>query len=595
MRQVLREGMALIGRFVRAHPVSFALAVGGATAFAGAIVGAAVVVGRVTDELIVPVLDEGAAVGTAWLGAMLAIIGVAAWKAAGITLRRSAAGWLQFRTQADVRYRLIDHQLRLNLGWFNRQSTGDLLAVSETDARQGTFILAPLPFGTGSALLLIGSVAIITWIDWALGLVALGSLATVLAIDIHGAWRTFEAFQEVQRSRGKVSGVAHESFDGALTVKALGREAFETARMQEASEKLRDDIIHVSRVWALYRAIVEAFPALTSVVMLVLGAIRIGSGAVTPGDLVTVAYLLTLLGLPIRLIGFVLWDLAHSLAGWRRVQHVLDVEDYVVHGTLTGRDDEAGAAVDGTSVDFSYDGDEVVLSGVRLDIPGGRTVAVVGPTGSGKSTLAMLLARLWDPRTGRIRIDGRDLREFARSALAHEVAFVPQETFLFDDDVTGNITLGLSIPHREVETAARLAAADEFIAELRDGYRTAIGERGTTLSGGQRQRIALARALVRRPRLLILDDATSAVDPSVEAEILRGLKRAELPSTVVIVAYRRSSITLADEVLFVDEGTIAAHGRHTDLLASEPAYARLLQAYEEDAAERAASGAEGQP
>jgi ABC-type multidrug transport system fused ATPase/permease subunit len=383
-----------------------------------------------------------------------------------------------------------------------------------------------------------------------------------------------------------VSGVAHESFDGALTVKALGREEYETARLRTSSERLRDDIIHVNRVWALFRAIVESAPAVTTVVLLVLGALRIEAGRLTAGELVTVAYLLSLLSLPIRLIGFVLWDLAHSLAGWRRVEAVLQADEFVRHGNLEPSRDPAGAAVDGSRIGFGYDDASPVLTGVEIDIPAGRTVAVVGPTGSGKSTLALLLARLWDPATGHIRLDGRDLRDFARSALPREVAFVAQETFLFDDDVTGNITLGLPFERDEVLEAARLAAADGFVSELPDGYATRIGERGTTLSGGQRQRVALARALVRRPRLLLMDDATSAVDPSVETEILRGLKRAELPSTVVIIAHRKSSIVLADEVVYLEDGTIVDHGPHGDVLARTPGYARLLSAYEDDAVAR---------
>ena len=231
-------------------------------------------------------------------------------------------------------------------------------------------------------------------------------------------------------------------------------------------------------------------------------------------------------------------------------------------------------------------GELTVLHPLSLKFPAGRTLALLGPSGCGKSTLALLLARLWDPDTGRIRLEGRDLRDFARAALPREVALVAQEGFLFDDDVTGNITLGLPAEHEAVREAAEMAAAADFVDDLPDGFATQIGERGTTLSGGQRQRVALARALLRRPRLLILDDATSAVDPSVETEILKGLKRAELPSTVVIVAHRRSSIVLADEVAFLDGGRIVAHGTHDELLATVPGYARLLQAYEDDAAQR---------
>jgi len=309
---------------------------------------------------------------------------------------------------------------------------------------------------------------------------------------------------------------------------------------------------------------------------------------VTPGDLITVTYLLSLLAIPMRLMGWVFWDLAHSLAGWRRVEAVLVADDFVTHGDLAASPGPTGAAVDGAGVGFGYTPGEVVLAGLQLDIPPGQTVAVVGSTGSGKSTLAMLLVRLWDPESGVITLDGRDLRRFARAELPREVAFVPQEAFLFNDDVRMNLTLGTDISEEHLAEALRLAGAEGFVGELPEGLGTRLGERGTTLSGGQRQRVALARALARRPRLLVLDDATSAVDPSVEAEILRGLREAELPSTVVVVAYRPSSIALADTVIFLDEGRVVAHGRHADLLATEPGYARLLQAYEADAAARRA-------
>jgi ATP-binding cassette, subfamily B, bacterial len=283
-----------------------------------------------------------------------------------------------------------------------------------------------------------------------------------------------------------------------------------------------------------------------------------------------------------------LWAAAPSTASWERVQRILDADDFVRHGTRSAVDDPTGGAVDADQVAFSYVPGTTILSAVDLAIPAGRTVAVVGPTGSGKSTIAKLMVRLWDPDSGVIRLDRRDLRSFARTELASEVALVAQDGFLFDDTVAGNITLGLPVDDAAVAEAIRLSGASEFVAALPDGLATRIGERGLSLSGGQRQRISLARALVRRPRLLVLDDATSAVDPSVEVEILRGLRRAELPSTVVIVAYRRSSITLADEVVYVEDGRISAYGSHEELLRTSPGYSRLLVAYEEDAARRLA-------
>ncbi len=583
---MLREGVAIAVRFAQARPGSFVLAVVGAALFVGAIVASAIVIGWVTDELIVPVLDGGSSYEDVLWPAMWAVIGVAVWKSAAVILRRTAASFLQFRVQADARHDLIDHLLKLELAWYQRQSTGTLLAVSDTDVRQGTFILAPLPYGIGSSLLLVGTVVLVLLIDLWLALIAFVCLAVIVAVNMQGAWRMFGAFRDVQVMRGKVSAIGHESFDGALTIKALGRIEFETDRFEEASERLRDKLIYVLKMMATYRVGVEGLLSAVTVIMVISGAIRINSGAVTPGDIVTIAYLLSLLFIPIRIIGFVLWSIASSRAGWERVQGVYDVRDLVPYGELVADSDDTGAHVSGRDVSFAYEDGEPVIADLDLAIHPGRVVAVVGPTASGKSTLTALMARLWDPSSGSITIDGRDLRSFARSALPGEVAYVSQESFLFDDTVTGNVAFGVIASDAEVVASAKLAGAHEFILELPDGYDTVLGERGTSLSGGQRQRIALARALVRKPRLLILDDATSAVDPSVEARILERLRDSEMPSTIVIVAYRTSSIALADEVIFIDQGRIVAHGTHHQLTTDVPGYARIVEAYAEDAEER---------
>lgn len=578
---VVRDGSRLIWRFIRAHPVSFALGVVGAAMFAGAIITSSVVVGWVTDNLIIPTLDQGADPDLLWLAGS-AVFGVSVFKAAGIVLRRTAAGWLSGKTRQDVRNQLLAHQLRLKMSWFNRQAIGDLLAVADSDVQQGTGVLGPLPYATGVSALLVGTIVMVYLIDPWLGLGAVIGLAVVLAIDIQGSWVTYGMWEEVQRRRGHVSSVAHESFDGALTVKALGREAFVSSRFQDASDDLRDQIIDVTSTWTKYQVIIKALPQVLIITLLVVGATRIDAGAMSAGDMVTVAYLLALLSFPIQLVGFVLWDLAASLAGWKRVQDVFDSDDYVDYGEMAARPGNGPAPVHGSAVGFAYE-DEPVLSGLELDIDAGTTLAVVGPTGSGKSTLCLLLARLWDPDTGTIHVEGWDLRSFGRSELPKEVSYVAQDAFLFDATVRDNVTLEETFDDEEVRSALRLAGVLDFVRALPEGLETQLGERGTTLSGGQRQRIALARALIRQPRLLILDDATSAVDPSVEAQILRSLKGAELPSTIVVVAYRPSSIKLADEVVYVDERRILGHGTHGRLLAEQPGYARLVQAYEEEA------------
>lgn len=578
---VVRDGVKLIRRFVKMHPGAFAIAVAGSTLYAGAIILASWVIGWVTDNVIIPVLDGGDEPDLLVVAGVV-ILAVAILKAMGIVVRRTGAAYLTGATRRDIRNRLLAHQLTLKMSWFNRQAIGDLLAVADADTDQGTGVLGPLPFASGVSLLIGGTIVLIMSIDVWLGLGAVVGLAIAIAIDIHGSWVTFGMWEHVQRERGRVSSIAHESFDGALTVKALGREAFVSERFGEASDRLRDRLIGVLSTWTRYQVVMRSLPQMLIILLLVVGAYRVTAGAVTAGNLVTVSYLLTLLAFPIQLLGFVLWDLAASLAGWRRVEEVLDADDYVSWGETAAATNAGAAPVTGQEVGFAYEGEEV-LSDLELDLRAGTTLAVVGPTASGKSTLGLLLARLWDPDKGSIHLAGRDLRRFARSELPKEVAYVSQNAFLFDASVRENITLDGDYSDEEVHAVLRLAGAEEFVGELPDGLDTELGERGATLSGGQRQRLALARALVRKPRLLILDDATSAVDPSVEAEILRSLKSAALPSTIVVVAYRPSSIRLADEVVYLDQKRILAHGTHDELIPTEPGYARLVQAYEEEA------------
>lgn len=585
-RAVITEGLRLVGGFARARPLPFVLAVLGAAMFAAAIIAASQVIGWVTDTVILPVLARGEPLEGRLLPAVAAIIGVAVWKAGAIIMRRNSAGFLQFKTQQDVRQRLIDHQLQLKLSWFGRQSIGDLLAIADNDTRQATGVLAPFPYASGVSLLIVGTVVLSFFIDPWIGLVVLGGLGLVVFIEVRAAVTVYPEWEGIQAQVGEVSRVAHESFDGALTVKALGREDHEIGRLADQSKRLADRITSVNTKWETYRVIITSLMPLMSLTLLVVGAMRVDAGAVTPGDVVSALYLLGLLSFPVQLIAFVLFDMAASIPAYRRVESVLSVDETVPYGSVRAVAGSGPAPIEGDRISFGYEPESVVLDEVELDIPAGKTVAVVGPTGSGKSTLTLLLARLWDPGSGRIRIDGRDLRSFARHELPREIAFVSQNSFLFDDTVRGNITLGADYRDEAVEDAARMAGAHEFILELPDGYETRIGERGASLSGGQRQRVALARALIRRPRLLILDDATSAVDPSVEAQILRRLRSADLPSTVVLVAYRPSSIRLADEVVFVEDGRVVAQGTHEELMETEPGYARLVRAYEEDAADR---------
>jgi ABC-type multidrug transport system fused ATPase/permease subunit len=269
------------------------------------------------------------------------------------------------------------------------------------------------------------------------------------------------------------------------------------------------------------------------------------------------------------------------VVGWERVQRVLTASGDMAYGA-EARPAAGAAELRFDRVSFAYGDGPPVLQDVSFEVPAGRTVALVGPTGSGKSTIASLAARLVDPDSGTVTLSGRPLADLSAAALAGSVALVPQVPFVFDDTVRGNVTLDRDgIDDAEVWQALRLAQADGFVAALPDSLNTAVGERGTSLSGGQRQRLTLARALAGRPGLLILDDATSAVDPRVESAILAALRTAEQASSVLVVAYRRATIALADEVIYLEQGRVVAHGTHAELLDTVPGYAALVRAYEQ--------------
>ena len=388
-----------------------------------------------------------------------------------------------------------------------------------------------------------------------------------------------------QQLRAEVSEIAHESFDGAMVVKTLGRETEETDRFAAKAHELRDVNIRAGRIRAAFDPTLAALPEPRRAGGA--GGRRVArlSGATDAGDVVTVAYLLTIVSFPIRSIGWLLGEFPRSVVGFHRVSAVLDATGEMPYGdrAVAARRRRRPARAWTAWATPTTPTSRCSTGSPSPSSPAGRS-PLVGATASGKSTLTTLMTRLVDPDDGAVLVDGIDLRDLGRGELAEAVAVVAQTAFLFDDTVRGNVTLGADIPDEEVWEALRAAQADGFVAALPDGLDTKLGERGTSLSGGQRQRISLARALVRRPRLLILDDATSAVDPEVEARILAALRGSERPAaTVVVVAYRKATIALADEVVHLEDGRVADRGTHAELLGRSPAYARLVNAYEQHA------------
>ena len=582
-----RHGLRTIVSMVRLHPRPFAIAVGGAAIFAVATVASAWALGWVTDNVIIPRFRDGdVAAGTVATGISL-IIGIGLVKAAGIVVRRVAATIAGARIQATLRRQVVRRYQEVPYTFHRRTPTGELLSHAGNDVDAASEVLNPLPYSTGVLVIVVLSVGWMVATDLWLALVAFLVFPTLVVLNVKYQRSIGDPAEQAQEQLGRVSAVAHESFDGALVVKALGAEAIEGARFQAAAETLRDAKIRVASIRAAFEAVLDALPALGMLLLLPVGAWRVSEGAVTAGTIVSFVALFQLMVFPLRLIGYVLGELPRAVVGHDRIQRVLaePVDPRHAVPAASGPRRPGGARLEVVDLAFAHESELPVLEGVTFTIEPGRTVAVVGATGSGKSTLFLLVAGLLEADRGTIRLDGRDLAGLGVDQLRTEVATAFQEAFLFADTVAENVLLGWPAEH--LEPALALAGAEGFVGALDGAHDAVIGERGTTLSGGQRQRLALARALVRHPRLLLLDDATSAVDPTTEARILAALRGELADTTTLVVANRPATIALADEVLFIEAGRVIDHGAHRDLLARHPSYERMVRAYELDRADRA--------
>ncbi len=571
----------MIAAQLRLHPRPFVIAVFGASVFALCTVASSIAVEWVIDNVIVPRFDEGEVAPSNVVIAVALIIGIGLLRAAGVVVRRTWAGRAQWQIAGTLSESVVDRLVRQPLAWHQRRPDGDLVARAGVDADAAVSVLAPIPFATGTVLLLVVSAIWLLATDLVLGTAAVAVFPVLIGLNIHYQRRVETYYDAAQGHLGDLSAGVHESFDGVQLVKAYGAEQRETERLATLAGYLRTARVGAVRLRGTFEALLDVLPSLANVGLVVLGAVRVQAGAITVGELTSFIYLFTLLVFPLRLIGYALSELPHSLAGWRRVRAVLDEPiEADPQAAITAA--PRGLAVQLDAIRFTHpDEQRAAIDGVDLDVPTGRIVAVVGPTGAGKTTLLEIIAGLEPPGSGHVRL-----------ADGHR-AIVFQEAFLFSGTIRHNLVLGRSIPEPELWEALRLSRADDFVAETADGLDTVVGERGVSLSGGQRQRIALARALVRRPSLLLLDDTTSALDPTTEGEVLANMRGALAGTTVLMVASRPSTIRLADEVVFFVAGRVADHGTHDELMARLPGYRALVEAFESDRAELPAGVAGG--
>jgi ABC-type multidrug transport system fused ATPase/permease subunit len=594
-RGTLRDGFAVLGVAIRREPWVFTLSTLGSVLFGALTVADAWVLGWSTDNVVLPAFDDGDIRPGGLVTILALFVGVAILRAVGIVARRLGAGVMQYRMQAHYRRAVTRQYLRLPMSWHQQHPTGQLLSNANSDVEAAWAPIAPLPMAVGTVAMMVIAVGQMLVTDLVLAVV--GLLVFPLVITTNVVYQRFQSplMTRAQALRAELSEVAHESFDGALVVKTLGRETEETERFAKKAHQLRDVNVLAGRIRAAFDPVLEALPSLGVLAVLAVGVLRVDRGLTDPGNVVTVAYLLTIVSFPIRSLGWLVGEFPRSVVGFDRVRSVLDATGEMPYGDQVVARTGTGARLDVRHLGYRYADAPPLLDDLTFSVLPGRTVAVVGATASGKSTLTSLLLRLVDPQSGQVLLDGADLRDLAPGALAEHVALVPQQAFLFDDTVRGNVALGADVPDDEVWQALRTAQADGFVAALPDGLDTRLGERGTSLSGGQRQRLSLARALVRRPRLLVMDDATSAVDPEVEARILAALRQApddgDGYSSVLVVAYRKATIALADEVVFLRDGRIEDQGTHAELLARNPGYADLVNAYEQEAEDEPGSDA----
>ncbi len=571
---VLREGIGLMRSYVRRAPLVFWTSVTGACVYAVMLVLGTEVIGMATDELIVPTIEEGERQGSlGWIVALL--IGAAVLRSTGVIFRRFFGSMTVERNNRFLRRKLGRIYLHRSLSELRERPTGELLAHADTDVEVSTMVMGPLPFTLSMVVLAAAAMVSLAAVDpWLLVVAFLVFPATWIANRLF-TQRVIEPASRVRVAVGDVSAVVHESVDGALVVKTLGREAHELQRLEGPASRLRDTRLRIGRLRAALEPSLDMLPNLGMIAVLAIGAWRVSSGGATTGDVVQAMILFQQLAFPMRIVGFFLEENASAVVAARRLQRVFDLP---VAGRFGGDrelpDGPLSLAVDG--VTFTH-GDDTVLSGCSFEMEPGEVVALVGGTGSGKTTVAQLLFGLIEPESGAITLGGVPLEDVDPDVLRRRTSLVSQETFLFADSIFDNVALDRGISPDGAESHARTAQAG-FVERLPQGWATVVGERGVTLSGGQRQRVALTRALVGDPGLLLLDDSTSAVDPVVERAILDGLAR-ELATTTLIVAHRVSTIDLADRVLFLHEGRIAASGSHRELLAV-PAYAELVRAYE---------------
>ncbi len=508
-----------------------------------------------------------------------AIVALGFVSAGLMSARRLISGKQALDVEMDMRQQLYSHFVRLSFGFYDRNQTGQLMSRATVDLQGVRFFLGyGLIFFFQNALTVVSVSVVLFFVDWKLALVVLAVMPFLVGIAYRYSHIAHPTLREVQQKLADVATVSEENIVGVHVIKAFAQEPAEEAKFAARNEALFAQTIRANRQRATYVPLLSFLPMLAQAAVLLIGARMVGNGTLTAGAFVAYNLFLAMLVMPLRSLGMWVGQAQRATASGERIFQILDEPEDVANARQAVDLPEGDGAIRFEDVSFSYLAGRPVLEHLDLALDAGTTLAVIGHTGSGKTTLASLVPRFYDVDSGRVFVDGVDVRDVTLASLRREIGVIAQDPFLFSTTVRDNIAFGLpELTEAEVERAARLAQAHEFIERLPQQYDTVIGERGITLSGGQRQRIAIARALAVDPRILILDDATASVDATTEAKIRTGLREVMSGRTTLIIAHRLSTIALADEIVVLDAGRIAARGTHEELLATSPIYREIYE------------------
>jgi ATP-binding cassette subfamily B protein len=554
-------------------------------AFAAAVLGAACQAGAplLERQIVDGVIVEGTSSLLPWL---IALVAVAAGAFLAAHLRRYRGGKVALKVQYDLRNEMQAHLQQMDFASLDRMPTGQLVARASSDTTLVQGLLMFIPMMSGNVLLMVLSLGVMLWLSPPLALVSLIIAPALLAISYRMRTRIFPATWDAQQREGEVIQIVDEAVNGVRVVKAFGQERRELERVTAASEDLYGSQMRAVRLTSRFQPLLQAIPALGQVAILAFGGWLALRGDISLGTFLAFTTYIGQLVAPTRQLAGLLAIGQQARAGVERIFQLLDLAPAIADAPDAVELPPLRGEIDFDAVGFGYDGRRRILDGFDLHVKAGERVAIVGPSGSGKTTATMLVSRFYEPDRGAVLVDGHDLRGVSLHSLRSQVGVVFEESFLFSDSVRANIAYGRpGASDAEIEAAARVAQAHDFVMALPRGYDSVVGERGLTLSGGQRQRIALARAVLQDPRILILDDATSAVDARTEEQINEGLRTVMAGRTTLLVAHRRSTLHLADRVVVLDDGRVIDEGTHEELAERSAVYRGLLTGLDEDVAE----------